>query len=290
MSDKLFRFGANLSVTASHAELLDEARAAEDLGYDVILVPDHIGMPAPFPLLTALAAVTTRPRLGTFVLNTAFYNPALLARDAATTDLACGGRLELGLGAGWAQTEFAAAGLPFPSAGKRIEHLEHTITELRRMFAAGEPSVSQHPAPPIVVAGRGDRLLRTVAPHADVISLANIPVTERPFTPEAAERSLAERVEFLRTAAGARFDHLELGLTVAAVHLADQGEPDLSLPRMFAPDLSEEELLALPGVLHGSPDQIAETLYRYRERYRLTHFAIPATSITDFAKVISRIS
>lgn len=75
-------------------------RRAEAQGYDTIHVPDHLGMPAPFPALVAAAEVTERPRLGTFVLNPGFWNPAPLARVAATVDQLSGGRLELGLGAG----------------------------------------------------------------------------------------------------------------------------------------------------------------------------------------------
>ena len=84
----------------SRATWQDTVRAAEDLGYDVILAADHIGRTAPFPALVAAAAVTSTTRLGTFVLNAAFYQPSLLARDIATTDQLVDGRLEVGLGAG----------------------------------------------------------------------------------------------------------------------------------------------------------------------------------------------
>lgn len=78
MAYRGFRFGVSLITSESRAEWQDKARAAECLGYDVILVPDHLGMPAPFPSLVAAAQVTTRPRLGTFVLNAGFHKPALL--------------------------------------------------------------------------------------------------------------------------------------------------------------------------------------------------------------------
>ncbi|MBF6220743.1 TIGR03621 family F420-dependent LLM class oxidoreductase [Nocardia abscessus] len=293
MTDRPFRFGvrfgASLSSSGSVSWLQDQARKAEELGYDVIMLPDHLGTPSPFPTLAALAAVTTRPRLGTFVLNAAFYNPALLARDVSTTDLLIEGRLELGLGAGWAQEEFDEAGLLFPTAGQRIVHLERTILELRRRFAAGDASRRQQSAPPILVGGSGDRLLAAAAVHADIISLASVPVTERPVTTDTVEQALAERTEYIRAAAGRPIQELELGLTLGAVYVNGHGKLDLTLPRMAAPDLSDDELLALPGVLHGSPGDVAETLQRYREKYHLTHFVVPATSMTGFAKVFSRI-
>jgi alkanesulfonate monooxygenase SsuD/methylene tetrahydromethanopterin reductase-like flavin-dependent oxidoreductase (luciferase family) len=112
-------------------------------------------MPAPFPSLVAAAQVTTRPRLGTLVLNAGFYKPALLARDVASTDQLVNGRLEVGLGAGYAQKEYEAAELPFPSAGQRIDYLEHTVVELRRLLADDDhrPSGTQHPTPPLMIAG-----------------------------------------------------------------------------------------------------------------------------------------
>ena len=95
---KDFRFGVGLRVAKSLSSVQDEARRAEDLGFDVLHLPDHIGAPAPFPTLMAAAAATTTLRLGTFVLNACFYKPALLARDVqALCDLS-GGRFELDRG------------------------------------------------------------------------------------------------------------------------------------------------------------------------------------------------
>ena len=87
-------------------------RRAEDLGFDVLHVPDHLGAPAPFPVMTTAAAATETLRLGTFVLNAAFYRPALLARDVVALHDLTGGRLELGLGTGYVEEEFKAAEHP----------------------------------------------------------------------------------------------------------------------------------------------------------------------------------
>ncbi len=81
-----FRFGVNLLTPSPAADWRAKCRRAEELGYDVILVPDHLGMVAPFPALIAAAEATERPRLGTFVLNAGFWNPVLLAREVAATD------------------------------------------------------------------------------------------------------------------------------------------------------------------------------------------------------------
>src|SRR5262245_21046633 len=127
-----FRFGVNLLTPASAGEWRAKCRRAEELGYDVILVPDHLGMPAPFPALVAAAGATERPRLGTFVLNAGFWNPTLLAREVATTNALTGGRLELGLGTGYVQAEHDRAGLPFGSPRERVDRLRRTVEELRK--------------------------------------------------------------------------------------------------------------------------------------------------------------
>jgi alkanesulfonate monooxygenase SsuD/methylene tetrahydromethanopterin reductase-like flavin-dependent oxidoreductase (luciferase family) len=82
-----FRFGVSLLTPGPAGEWRARCRRAEELGYDVILVPDHLGMVAPFPALVAAAEATERPRLGTLVLNAGFWNPTLLAREVATTTL-----------------------------------------------------------------------------------------------------------------------------------------------------------------------------------------------------------
>jgi probable F420-dependent oxidoreductase len=132
---KDFRFGVNMTVPDDRASWVDKCRKAEDLGYDVVGVADHLGMQAPFPAIVLAGEVTERVRLTTFVLNAAFYNPALLARDIASTDQFVDGRLELGLGAGYVKAEFDDAGMPFPSAPERIDHFERMIVELRRRYA-----------------------------------------------------------------------------------------------------------------------------------------------------------
>ncbi len=133
-----FRLGVNLMASAPADEWSAKCRRAEELGYDVILVPDHLGMPAPFPALVALARATERPRLGTFVLNAGLWSPALLAREVATTDALTGRRLELGLGTGYVGRSTTRRELPFGSPGERVDHLRRTVEELKRLLADEE--------------------------------------------------------------------------------------------------------------------------------------------------------
>src|ERR1700754_4079140 len=111
--------------------LLDLAKRAEDAGFDIVCVPDHLGAAAPIPTLTAVALATTRLKLSMHVLNCAFYKPALLSRDLGALDLLSDGRLEIGLGTGYVREEFDAAELPYPSAGARVDSLEQMTTYLK---------------------------------------------------------------------------------------------------------------------------------------------------------------
>ena len=110
-----FRFSYNIFGIRSGEEFAETCRRSERHGYDTVFAADHLGVASPFPTLVAAASATQRLRVGTLVLNAPFWNPTLLARDVATTDVLTGGRLELGLGGGHMKWEFAKQA----SAGSR---------------------------------------------------------------------------------------------------------------------------------------------------------------------------
>jgi probable F420-dependent oxidoreductase len=175
------------------------AELAEERGFAEIWVSDHFwidlgryGGPAGrqgntecWTTLAALAVRTSRVRLGTLVLAVGFRSPTLLAKMAATLDQLAGGRLDLGLGAGWNEPEFTENGLPFPPPGERLAMLEEALGVLRallndaetpasfggRFYQASDapvvPGPVQRPRPPLWVGGAGDRLLGVVARAAD---------------------------------------------------------------------------------------------------------------------------
>jgi probable F420-dependent oxidoreductase len=268
-----FRFGISVLSTGSRAEWRSKAKKAEDLGYDLLQVGDHLGMPAPFPALVAAADVTSIG-LGTFVLNTGFYRPALLARDVADTQRLTDGRLELGLGTGYVQAEFEAAELPFPSGGQRIDHLERTIRELRRLAPDDQPAAR------LLIAAAADRMLRLAAREADIVAFPLGAGLDRGTDPL---DGLGKCVEIVREAAGHRKVELDLFIPTVGV---TPGKPNLAMFQPFLPDFSEEQLLALPGVLAGSEQQIAEKLHWLHETYGFTSFGLLEPALVDFAKVI----
>ncbi|HEY7755048.1 MAG TPA: LLM class flavin-dependent oxidoreductase [Actinomycetota bacterium] len=169
-------------------EYVAMARAAEEAGFDSIHVGDHLlyrddGRPERGPwdawtLLAALAAVTERVRLGPLVACLAFHQPGVLARTAAAVDEISGGRLVLGVGAGWNETEFRAFGLPFDH---RVDRFAEAFAIVRglldgervtldgRFWRVADAVLLPPPArrPPIVVGSTGPRVLEIALPHAE---------------------------------------------------------------------------------------------------------------------------
>jgi probable F420-dependent oxidoreductase len=169
-------------------EYVSIARAAEEVGFDSIWMGDHYlyrgdGRPERGPweswtLLSALAAITERVRLGPLVASLAFHNPAVLAKKAATLAEISGGRFDLGVGAGWNRTEFDAFGLPFDHRASRFEEAFEVVRRLldgERVTYEGQfhsvddavliPAARHRPR--LVTGTEGDRLLRATLPHVD---------------------------------------------------------------------------------------------------------------------------
>ncbi|MEU0589241.1 LLM class F420-dependent oxidoreductase [Streptomyces sp. NPDC006132] len=289
-----FRFGVNLLHTASGGEWRAKCRRAEELGYDVILVPDHLGMPAPFPALVAAAEATERPRLGTFTLNAGFWNPTLLAREVATTDALTGGRLELGLGTGYVRAEHDSAGLPFGSPGERVDHLRRTVEELGRLLGSDEhrPQAAQRPRVPLLIGGNGDRMLRLSAEHADIAAFTGartVPGSTTgqltPITAEELDERVAQWLEFARH----REEQPELNLLLQVVIGTEDREAAVQPFLELVPELTVEQVLDLPVSLVGTPDELAEQVLARRKRYGFTYFTVLEPYMEAFAPVMARV-
>jgi probable F420-dependent oxidoreductase len=177
--------------------IAEHARLAEELGFDSLWVSDHVslsierygGPPGeyfayePLTTLAALAGVTARPRLGTLVLAEVLRPAGVLAKALTTLDRLSGGRLDIGIGAGWYAPDYEAVGLSLPSPGERLARLREALAILDALLPGGPatldgkahlvrdatnlPPALQAPRPPIFVGGKGDRLLRLAAEMAD---------------------------------------------------------------------------------------------------------------------------
>lgn len=171
-------------------DLVLRARTAEASGFDGLAFIDHLETPmapdAPIweamTLATWVAAHTERLRIGHLVLCDAFRHAAVLAKQAVTLAEATGGRFELGLGSGSMPDELARFGLGAPTAGGRVTALEQTVTALKRYWSPGEDTQLPTPSSPIplLLAGRGPRMLKLVAQHADWWNLPATHVDELP--------------------------------------------------------------------------------------------------------------
>ncbi|MBF6414214.1 LLM class F420-dependent oxidoreductase [Nocardia cyriacigeorgica] len=280
-----FRFGVNMVVPESRQAWIAKCRRAEAQGYDVVGVADHLGLPAPFPSIVLGAEATERVRLNTFVLNTPFYNPVLLARDVAGVDQFTDGRVELGLGAGYVQAEFEAAGIPFGTGGQRVAHLENTVATLRKLLADPEyqPRPVQPGGPPLLIAGWGERLLKLAASQADVVGFTGATTGAGGSLTLAGVEGVTERVAYVRELLGERADRVELNILVQAVVPPSERAALMDKYGSVLPDGDPEEL---PTLLFGTPADMAQRLRERRERFGISYITVLEPYMDAFAPVI----
>ncbi|MCI3950221.1 MAG: fgd1 2 [Acidimicrobiales bacterium] len=266
---------------ASYDDLLAMALLAEELGFDAFFRSDHFlafggdGLPGPtdaWVTLAALARETSTIRLGTLVTSATFRLPGPLAIAVAQVDAMSGGRVELGLGAGWFDGEHEAYGIPFPALGERFERLEEQLavvtglweTPLGERFSfdgrhyrlAGSPALpkpAQSPRPPVIVGGGGARRTpRLAARYADEFNI--------PFSSGAATGEQFARVRAAAESAGR--DPGSLRLSAAQVLCC--GRDDEELARRAAAIGQRVEDLG-DGAVAGTPADVVAKLGALRE-------------------------
>lgn len=279
LTKRPLKLGLTLRGLNSVAELAEEAKRAEAIGFDVVLLRDHLGFAAPLVSLVAVAAAAPSVQVSNLVLNTSFYSPALLARDLATVDSATGGRLIISLGSGYAEAEFIAAGIPFPTPAQRIKAVAETIREIRRLLSdpAYVPAPVQTP-PPIMVAGQGDKMLTLAAEQADIVAI----------TAMGDEAHLTDRVAFVKDKAGIRFDDIELQFGFLQVSLDDR--TDLSVVKLLKPEASEDDIAGLTTVLNVPVHAAVERIVRLHENLGISYFTLtktPATSWDTLGRLVA---
>jgi F420-dependent oxidoreductase-like protein len=287
---------------AFYDDLLRVARAAEDAGYDAFFRSDHYlafgevsGEPGPtdaWVTLAGLARETSRIRLGTLVTSATFRLPGPLAVSVSQVDQMSGGRVELGLGAGWFDGEHAAYGIPFPGVGERFDRLTEQLEIVTGMWRTlpGErfsfdgrhyrvvdspalPQPVQQPHPPVIVGGHGRRRTPELAARfADEFNVA--------FSPPDVVETQFERVEAACRDIGR--DPTELVRSVALVVCVGRDDAEvarraLTLGRDPA-DLRETGLV-------GTPDQAVDLLGSWRERTGVTRVYLQLLDLADLDQV-----
>ncbi|GAC01125.1 hypothetical protein GONAM_22_01010 [Gordonia namibiensis NBRC 108229] len=288
LANRPFRFGVNMLAVDTSSSWKERARHVEQLGFDVLLVPDHLGIPSPWPALATAAAATERLRVGPFVLNAAFTNPALLARDVATVDQLSDGRVELGLGTGYVKEEFESAGIEFRPAGRRVDHLAETVTRVTSLL--NDPGHTPRPVQervPLLLGGNGDRVLRMATEQADIVGFTAARTGRDGDLEPLPAAEFDERVAFARAAAGARADDIEWNLLMQIVVVTD--DPGTVVDELIAKyglTMEPDEFAGLPSVLIGSASDIAARLVRLRDRTGISYITVLEPVLEQFAPVI----
>jgi probable F420-dependent oxidoreductase len=304
----LFRFSAQLSQAASGREWAEHARRAEALGYSAVTLPDHFGdQLAPVAAMMAAADATTTLRIGTLVFDNDYRHPLVLAKEAATLDLLSDGRLELGLGAGWMRSDYDQSGIPYDAPAERVDRFEEGLAVIKGLMGEGPFSFSgryytvtehdglpkpvQRPHPPIIIGGGGPRVLAIAGREADIVSI-NPNLRDGLGGAETAPNIVPEmttrKVEWVREAAGARFDEIELHVLIGFCMFTDD---PMSIASAMAPSfgIDAADALHVPVALLGTVDSMVEELQRRREEWGFSYITIEGPW-QDFAPVVSRLA
>lgn len=298
----MIRFGYQLS-EADEARPVEIARRAEELGFDVLTVGDHVGRGcAPLVTLAAISRETERIRLGTLVLNNDMRNPVQLAWDAATLDRLSGGRLELGIGAGHTSQEYTATGVHLVDPRLRKQRLCETVEVLRPLLDG--KSVTYHgdfvniddaqidPAfqerLPILVGGNGAMLLEHAAEYADIVGLQGLGETSGDGHNHAVRwdpARLAEQLAQVRRGTDGRQTAVEVNVLVQVAHITDAAEIFLGAVCERIEGLAFEDAIATPYLLVGTIDEIAAKVVRCHQELGISYFVV--RTLDKFAPVIA---
>jgi probable F420-dependent oxidoreductase len=308
--DRKFRFGVQSGGASSAREWREKVRRAEDLGYSTLLMPDHfIDTPfAPIVGVAIAAEATDSLRIGTLVLGNDYKHPAVVAKELATLDVLSGGRVEAGIGAGWMRVDYEALGLGYDRPGVRIERLAEALAIVKGAWADGQfsfdgkhyrireydgiPKPVQQPHPPILVGGGGRKLLTLAAREADIIGFTPAARTGEITTEQARETlpaTWAKKFEWVREAAGDRFDDLELQIRYFFAAITDdrRGLAEAAAPAF---GISADEALESGVALVGTIDECCDILVRRREQSGVSYVVIGDDQYEAFAPVVSRLA
>jgi probable F420-dependent oxidoreductase len=275
------------------------ARAAEQTGYSSFMIADHLGRLATFPALMAAAAATKTIELTTYVLNQDWRPPALLAQEAASVQVLTGGRLELGIGAGWAKREYEQVGLTYDSPRTRVERFDEYLQVVRGILhSSSQPftfegrffhvqqfmSPAPGPPPPILVGGGSRRILTTAGRLADIISISTPASPDgRVDMPKISLADVENKLRWIRESAEKRYGDIQLNMTVRDVRITnDRRAAARQLLNNWAgaamlanvEQLTEDDVLNSPHEAIGTVQQIVEQFETARERWGIAFLEI----------------
>lgn len=304
---RVFRFGVQGRSTGPPDAWRNMVRRVEDQGYSTFLVLDHFvrGLD-PIAALAAASMVTTSLRLGSMVFANDFRHPAVLAKAVASIDVLSGGRLELGIGAGWLREEYEQTGIRFDPPGVRIDRMVEAIHFMKQAFAGDPVSHSgqhyditdlilppkpvQQPHPPIMIGGGSQRILSVAAREADIVGITTRALADgSKDTADMTKDATARKVGWVRDAAGDRFGDLELSMMVSQV-IVTRDRQGAAARLAGELGLKPEEMLASPLTLIGTHEEMAEDLETCREILGLSYIVIQESNMDALAPVVARLA
>ena len=300
------RFGIGLRGGAARGQYLDKVRRAEDQGYDLVnlsdhLIGDNLGLAAG---LAAAAGVSEHLRLVALVANNEFRHPVILAKEMASVDLLSDGRLELGLGAGWWKLEHDQAGIPFAPPGARIARLAEAVQVVKGAWTkphfsfTGEhyriddltlgPMPVQQPHPPIAIGGGGKRVLGLAAREADIVHVTMRTVADGADPADTGRQAFLDKLAIIREAAGSRLEDIEVAVTIGIV-APDEASVASGRHPTVLPQLRQAR--DTPQVLLGSTGAICDQVLHWHTEHGIDQFSVMNDVDAEvFAPVVARLS
>jgi probable F420-dependent oxidoreductase len=304
---KPLRFSIQIPNALDGPSWTDVVRRTEDAGFYSVSVPDHIGpsLPqlAPLVALAAAAASTTRLRLAITVLDNDFRHPTMLAKEIATLDLLSGGRVDMGLGAGWLEEDYTKTGITsWDPPGVRLRRLKESVSVLRHLFAGGSVThrgefyelddFRSYPAPvqspvPLMIGGRGKQMLSFAAREAQILSVLAA-------TSEGGNRlaGFEEQLRWVEEAGAWERDDFTLGIRIHSGRVAEPGQSGREVAEQYAVELGMplEDVLASPFMVVGDASMIRDHLIEVSERYRATYMTVSEGLAWPLASIVEELS
>jgi probable F420-dependent oxidoreductase len=293
-----------MRATDTPEKVAELARLAEQLGYTDYWTSDHIGHEDPFISLMVAAAAAPSLRVGPLVLNNELHHPALLARTAASVDQMTNGRLILGIGTGYDQSEHDSIGVTLRPPGPRVTRLEQSVQVLRSLLDTGTCQLdTEHhhidvddlginrvqKRVPILIGGNGRRVVSIAGRHADIFQFMGMSHDKSGGLSAAAfaRDDVAQRRAWLEQAAGDRIGSIELSALVQIAEIGD-GAAAKRAEAAERTKLSTEIIDETPYVLVGSKEQIIDKLERQRQQVGISHYVV--RELESFAPIVEALA
>ena len=317
---KPFRFGLQAYSSSSPDEWRNLAKKAEGLGFSSFHLADHyigdgpaleaanhpVQNLAAIPAMMVAAEATDSIRVGCRVLCCDYHEPVVLAKEVATIDWFSEGRLELGLGAGWIQSEYEAMGISMMSPGKRINKMVETLDLVRQHYSgnqihldgeymkisgfSGEPKLES--MPPVMIGGGAKRILGIAGQQADIVSI-NFNNSAGKIGPAGVGSGTSEgtlqKIDWIKAGAGDRFSELEIEIAAYFTVITDHRDAVAGeFSKLF--NLSPDEILNHPHCLIGQSSEIIEQIQQRRDQYGINYITFGGAIIDEVAPIVEALN